>query len=66
MKSMNNKVQLETILNNKLKLTKREKQILDATYDYAFQIWVVKWWEYLMGSGIAEGLLKKEIEDVGN
>tara|TARA_R100001594_G_scaffold90345_1_gene124777 strand:+ start:853 stop:1023 length:171 start_codon:yes stop_codon:yes gene_type:complete len=36
--NMTDKIRLKTILNNKLKLKKREEEIFEATYEYAFKM----------------------------
>ncbi len=52
--NLKDKIKLETILNNKLKLTKREKEIFDATYEYAFKMWVTRAWMSLLKEWQAE------------
>ena len=58
--NMTDKIRLKTILNNKLKLKKREEEIFEATYEYAFKMWVIKAWKYLINEWLAEDILNKE------
>jgi len=52
---MNN---FKDMLSKTMDVSKREMDLMDATYDYAFKMWVTKWGMYVIWDNIAEEVLK--------